>query len=361
MKSIYLHIPFCDTICSYCDFCKQYYEESIVDTYLIALEKEIDETYRGEPIKTLYIGGGTPSCLTISQLKKLLSFFAKFSLVDSCEITFEANIESMNEEKLKLLREYGVNRLSIGIETFQEKLQKVLERKTDIKALQAFLKNARRIGFTNINGDLIYAVPGQTKEDLKKDLTMLLSCNLEHISTYSLMMEPHTKLSLKKIEPIEEEEDASMYQIICKTLKEHGYQHYEISNFSRPSYEAKHNLVYWNNEEYYGFGLGASGYLALKRYENTRSLTKYCKGSYRKEEDILSKKDQMCYEMILGLRKIEGVSSKQFYQKYGMTIEETFPIDSLLEHGFLEKQGEFLRIAEAYLYVSNEILEYFIL
>jgi len=361
MKSVYLHIPFCKTICSYCDFCKQFYEEAKVDAYLEALEHEIQAVYQGELLQTLYIGGGTPSVLNMRQLERLASMLSSFHIAPTCEITFEMNIESMTREKLLFLKAMGVNRLSIGIETFHRNLHQVLNRSTDYETLQRFLEDARKIGFQNINGDLIYAVTTETLEDVRKDVGLLLSLNLEHISTYSLMIEPHTKLYIEKQIPISEELDEQMYRSICQILEKEGYQHYEISNFAKSGYESKHNLVYWNNEAYYGFGLGASGYVKDVRYENTWSMKEYLQGNYRKKEEFLSKNDKMCYEMILGLRKKGGVSGSCFLQKYGVSIEEVFAIEPLLRKKYLIWEKEFLKMNEKYIYVSNEILEHFIL
>jgi len=196
MKSIYIHIPFCDTICHYCDFCKQYYYEKKVDMYLDALEQEIKELYKGETITTLYIGGGTPSCLNIKQLKKLFAIIQNISLANNYEMTFELNIENTTKEKLELLYQNKVNRLSFGIETFHDKYHNFLNRSTSYKKAKEIVKMARLIGFNNINGDLIYALKDESIEEVKEDLDKILSLDLEHISTYSLIIEPHTKLYL---------------------------------------------------------------------------------------------------------------------------------------------------------------------
>ena len=298
MESVYIHIPFCRSICSYCDFCKMLYNGSFVTQYLNALLKEIKDRYDGEEIKTLYIGGGTPSSLSIKDLKYLFEIVRQFNLTKLEEFTFECNLNDLNEELLQFLFDNGVNRLSIGIESFNEDKLKFMERFHSYQEACNIFKIIRNIGFTNVNVDLIYGIPGETLKDLKKDLELILKLNPDHISTYSLIVEDNTKIGIQGVVPILEELDASMYEEICDLLDVKKYEHYEVSNFALKGKKSKHNLKYWNNEEYYGFGLGASGYTNGVRYENTRSLTEYVKGNVRKKEEILSVEDiTMCFEL----------------------------------------------------------------
>jgi len=356
MKSVYLHIPFCKTICSYCDFCKQFYEEAKVDAYLEALEHEIQAVYQGELLQTLYIGGGTPSVLNMRQLERLASMLSSFHIAPTCEITFEMNIESMTREKLLFLKAMGVNRLSIGIETFHRNLHQVLNRSTDYETLQRFLEDARKIGFQNINGDLIYAVTTETLEDVRKDVGLLLSLNLEHISTYSLMIEPHTKLSIDNVKNIDEALDYKMYELICHELRKNNYKHYEISNFSKQGYESKHNLCYWNNSKYYGFGLGASSYLNNERITNTKSINKYLAGKFRYQKEILTTKDIIEYELILSLRKKTGINLKLFQEKYRIKLDKVYNYHDLVKKSLLCECDNYLFIPEDKWYISNEII-----
>ena len=355
-KSVYIHIPFCKTICSYCDFCKMYYKKEWVDAYLDVLKEEILDRYLDDTIQTLYIGGGTPSSLSIGQIKKLLDICRLFSFEEGYEFTFECNLNDVTEEILYLLKMYHVNRLSLGIESFNEKNLVFLNRQHTFAEAEEKMKLIRKLGFDNVNVDLIYALPTEDEVILKKDLKAILKLEPDHISTYSLMIEPHTLLYKEKIEPIKEDIDAAMYKTIIKTLEKNGYIHYEVSNFAKEGKESKHNLTYWNNEEYYGFGLGASGYIDDIRYTNTKNLSHYLKGSYHQEQEILSFKDVMNNEMMLGLRKCEGVSKDKFYQKFHQPIEECYPIKPLLKNKELKEEKGYIFIPQDKFYIMNEIL-----
>lgn len=354
--AVYIHIPFCKTICSYCDFCKVFYDSSWAKKYLKALNKEVEDRYLGEEISTIYIGGGTPSALDLKEMEYLLQITKKFHQKEKIEFTFECNINDLNKEKLELLKKYGVNRLSIGIQSFQETILDFLGRSHTYDETKEKINLARTLGFNNINLDLIYAIPFQTLKDLKKDLNLFLKLKPEHISTYSLIIEEHTLLSVNRVKPIAEEEDLKMYEWICKTLKKHHYVHYEVSNFARPSYESKHNLKYWNNQEYYGFGLSASGYIEDVRYTNTKNLTKYMGGDYQGTQELLSLQDKMENEVMLGLRKRKGISIEEFKKKYNRNLEDTFPIKPLLKNKDLQEKKGYISIPDDKVYIMNEIL-----
>jgi len=360
IKSVYIHIPFCDSICSYCDFCKYLKNDEWINNYLNSLEKEINEKYKGEIIETIYIGGGTPSCLNINQLTKLFNIIKVFNKSINLEFTFECNIENITEEKLKLLYENGVNRLSIGIQTFNEKFLKYLNRNHNKETIKEKIKLAKRIGFNNINIDLIYALKDESIEDLKEDLNNFLKLDINHISTYSLIIEPHTTLYISNQENISEDLDYEMYNTIIKTLEKQGYKHYEISNFAKEGYESKHNLTYWNNNEYYGFGVGASGYINNIRYDNTRSINKYLLGNYVLESHKLDIKETIENEFILGLRKIDGINKLNFYNKYNIDIKSIDKVKKLLKEAKLLENKKNIYINPKYIYTSNDILIEFI-
>lgn len=332
------------------------YQGSWVTQYLNALIQEIKDKYDGEEIKTLYIGGGTPSALSLKDLKYLFDILKQFHLEKLEEFTFECNVNDLTEELLLFLKENGVNRLSIGIESFNEDKLRFMERSHSFEEALQVMKLARKMGFDNINVDLIYGIPGETLKDLKKDLDLLLKLEPDHISTYSLIVEDNTKIGIQGIVPIPEELDASMYEFICEKLDLKKYEHYEISNFAKKGKKSKHNLGYWNNEEYYGFGLGASGYIHGVRYENTRSLTSYLKGDILKKEEILSKEDKMYNELMLGFRKMEGIHLKDFFLKYGVNMQEVFDLREVLKNEELLVDGEYIYVNPEYIYVMNEIL-----
>ena len=356
VKAVYIHIPFCKTICTYCDFCKVFYNDKFVSKYLDKLEKEIKTKYQGEVISTLYIGGGTPSCLSLSELERLFSIISIFKKSKDIEFTIECNIESLDINKIKLFKKYGVNRVSIGVQSLNIKNIKFLGRHHTRNMVINKIFLLRENGISNINIDLIYALRNQSILDLKEDLDEYLKLGITHISTYSLMIEPNTKLYIDDIKPINEELDSDMYKLICSYLKEHNFKHYEISNFSLEGYESKHNLTYWNNEEYYGFGVGASGYINNVRYDNTRSITTYLKGIYLDNEVLLDKNATIENEFILGFRKIKGINKNEFKNKYNKEICDIIEIKNLLKLGRLEENAEYVFIPEKYLYISNAIL-----
>ena len=356
MRSVYIHIPFCKSICSYCDFCKMIYSESWLDTYLSELELEIDKYYEGDEINTVYIGGGTPSSLNSNQLIKLFGIIkSKFDLSKLKEFTFEMNVNDINQELCEILKNNRVNRVSVGVESFDEFNLKFLNRKHNKKEIINNIKLLKSYGF-NINVDLIYALPTETFSTFKSDLNHIIMLDVNHISTYSLIIEENTMLYKNNIKNIDEELDYKMYDYICKKLKSKGYTHYEVSNFSKPGYESIHNLTYWNNSEYYGFGLGASGYINGVRYDNTRSLNKYINHEYRLNEVIVSKKEDMENELILGLRKLSGVNVYNFYEKFNENIQDIFNIKDAVKNGLLKLEGNYLMIPEDKVYIMNEII-----
>lgn len=358
VKNIYIHIPFCTNICTYCDFCKVYYNEKWIDRYLESLENEVNNNYKNEKIETIYIGGGTPSSLSILELKKLFEIVTKIRLEESYEFTIECNIEDITEEKLKLFKDNKVNRLSIGVQSFNDKFLRYLGRNYNSNIIEEKINLSKKY-FNNINIDLIYALNNQTLNDLNKDLDKFIKLDIPHISCYSLIIENNTILSNNNEKYIDEDLDRKMYDLICKRLKK-IYNHYEISNFSKLGFESKHNLCYWNNNEYYGFGVGAAGYINNIRYTNTKNVTRYIDKRYNRDEEILTKEDKMKYELILGFRKIKGINKKEFYNKYNIKLEDIYNINDLIKKDVLCETKDNVFINENYVYVSNEILVNFI-
>ena len=353
-KSIYVHIPFCTNICSYCDFCKYFYNEKMVDDYLKALEKEINTKYKNEVIETIYVGGGTPTSISYAQLSRFLEILKKIN-VDNLEYTVEINVENIDEDKIKLLSSYGVNRISIGVQTFNEKYLKLLNRKHNKEQVITAINMIKKY-ISNINIDLIYALPGQTLEELNKDIDEFIALDIPHISTYSLIIEEHTILNNNNVENIDEELDYEMYKLICNRLKE--YDHYEISNFGK--LKSRHNLTYWNNEHYYGFGLGASGYIDNIRYTNTRSLNNYINGKYIIEEEELDFNETIENLFILGFRKTNGINIDDTLNKYHINILDIDIVKELIKEKKLLVENNNLKINIDYIYTSNDILTNFL-
>ena len=356
---VYIHLPFCTSICPYCDFPKLLYDKKFVHRYLDSLEKEIRSRYHGEVIKSIYVGGGTPTSLEINELRRFFHIIKIFHMDFSYEFTFESNIESLNLEKIQLLKENGVNRISLGVQSFQDSTLKELGRhhtKEDVYHLVQLLKLN---GFSNLSIDYIYGVHDNIQL-VKEDIHYFLELDIPHISCYSLIIEEGTIYYLKNRQYISEDVDEDMYLFIESTLKKNGYIHYEVSNYAKEGYQSIHNLNYWNNGEYYGFGLGAVSYYDFVRRTNTRNLSKYLNGFYSLEEKNEDIDTSISNTLILGLRKIEGININYFYQLFHRNIFDMYDISKLVQEGYLEVVDDYLRIPSKYLYISNNILIHFV-
>lgn len=356
VDAVYIHIPFCKSICTYCDFCKFLYNDEWVNAYLQKLELEVKDRYMDEVIKTIYIGGGTPSILKKNHLDKLFKIISVFKTSHDLEFTFECNLEDLTEELIMYLKNHQVNRISIGVESFDEENLKLMNRHMDYQNLSNTLDLLRKNGINNINLDLMYALPNEEFKTLKNDLKKVLKLKPTHISTYSLILEEHTFLSINNEKQIPEDIELKMYDYIVKTLKKNGYNHYEVSNFSLPGYESKHNLTYWQNREYYGFGAGASGYVEGIRYDNTRSLSKYIEADIFSKKELLSKNDIMDYHIILGLRLMKGINVKEFNELYNVDIFAKYPLNGLIKYGDIIYKDGYIFINPDKIYLMNEIL-----
>ena len=355
MLGVYIHIPFCHKICNYCDFCKIIYNKNYVSKYLDKLDSEIKDRYKGEIVNTIYIGGGTPSSLSINELDKLLSIVSIFKLSNDYEYTIECNIEDIDIDRINLFNSYGINRISFGVESFDKDICKILGRRHDEDMVFDNIYLTKKY-FKNINIDLIYGVTEDTSI-VKNDINKFLELDIPHISCYSLILEEHTKLYIDNYKYISEDIDSEMYKYINDTLDKFGYKHYEISNYSKPGYESVHNKNYWLNGEYYGFGLGAVSYLDNYRISNTKNLGKYLTGQYienREYEDINRQKEN---DIILGLRLIDGINIDNFNLKYNDNLLDREIIKELINDGYLEVINNNLRCREEYLYIENYFLE----
>lgn len=315
VKSLYIHIPFCHHLCHYCDFAKLFYDENLANKYLEVLFHEID-AYQIKKVETIYLGGGTPSSLNISQLERLLKKVSPLLDQDG-EFSFELNVENTNLEKLRLLKRYGVNRLSIGAQSTNDEILQSLNRRHTFKEVQDLYFLARQEGFNNINLDLIYGAPHQSKEILQRDLENLIKLSPEHLAIYELSIHPNTVFYLNGVVSLDEDEGREQYDLILKTLRENGYERYEIANFAKPHYRSRHNLTYWRNNEYYGCGLGAHGFINKVRYQNTKSLTKYLNGEFIYEQELLSLSEDEKYFWLTNLRLEKGFQIEEYCLRYG--------------------------------------------
>jgi len=282
ITSLYVHIPFCAHICSYCDFCKMLYNKQFCDMYINVLLSELNNLNIKNKLKTIYIGGGSPSCLNCEQLERVLKPLSCF-LDEEYEFTIEVNPENIDEEKVKLFSKYGINRISVGVQSFNNDILSFLNRRhtyTDVRNC-CFLFDKYNI--FNYSFDFIYGIKNQSIEMIEKDLIYAYSLNPKHLSFYSLILEDNTMLKVNKYEEESEDVVRNHYDFIYSWLIEKGFSRYEVSNFSLPNYESKHNLVYWNCEEYYAIGVGSSSYVGKLRYTTSRNISDYLKGQINKE------------------------------------------------------------------------------
>ncbi len=370
MTAIYLHIPFCERICSYCDFPKKVSKSSEIDQYLSALREEVLMYNVKDEVNSIYIGGGTPSILDDKQFFRLKQIIMLFNQTENCEFTIECNPEHINEEKINIFKQLGVNRISLGVQTFNDRLLRLLNRRHNKKMVYHAVDLLKENGFNNINIDLMFAIPFQTMENVSADLDEIKALNIPHIAYYSLILEEKTVferlLQDNKITLIDTEMGANMYEYIINYLKENGYIHYEISNFSYDGYQSRHNLVYWHNEHYYGFGMGGSGYIDGIRYYNENRVNRYIAKVKQKElpiktKDIINYDEQIKETFLLGLRLIYGVSIKEVNEKYRVDILEYFKNEftHLVIRGLIEI-GDRIKLTHTGLFYGNEVFEMFI-
>lgn len=373
--SLYIHIPFCKSKCNYCDFLSFDNKDSVKREYVNALINEIksySEIAKEYSVKSIFIGGGTPSILSCSDIEKIFDSLKLYYNIDKdAEITIEANPGTLDEEKIKVLLSSEVNRISMGLQSCTNGLLKKLGR---IHTWEEFLNNynmIRNSGFDNINIDLMFALPNQTISDIENDLKKIISLRPEHISYYSLIIEEGTKFSRlyddnKLVLPAEDVE-RDMYWLIHDTLQDNGYKHYEISNYALDNRECYHNKVYWKEEEYIGMGLGASSYFEGFRYKNINNLSNYIDingdiSKLKESTEKISKKTSIEEYMFLGLRLLEGIDKIDFYNRWGHEIEYYYKdvIQELIEKGLIIEDGCRLRLTKKGIDVSNFALSMFL-
>ena len=375
IKSAYLHIPFCEHICHYCDFNKVFLKGQPVDEYLKALDQEIRMTVNQFPsgnLETIFVGGGTPTSLNEQQLYRFCdSINRNLPKSETMEFTFEANPGDLTKEKLEILKDAGVNRLSLGVQTFNEELLKKIGRVHKAKDVYQTIDNAKKIGFENISIDLIFSLPTQTIRDFKESLTEAFSLDITHYSAYSLIIEPKTVfynlLKKGKLPSPGEDVEAAMYELLMEEMEKHGFSQYEISNFSKPGFESRHNLTYWNNESYYGFGAGAHSYLNGVRRSNTGPLKRYMDQIISGELPVIdehqtTKVEQMEEEMFLGLRKTRGVSVPHFMEKFAVDPQQLFEqeIAELTNKQWLEVEKNHIFLTKKGRLLGNEVFQAFL-
>ncbi|WP_200908915.1 radical SAM family heme chaperone HemW [Enterococcus sp. RIT-PI-f] len=374
--SAYIHIPFCEHICYYCDFNKVFLEGQPVDEYIEALLKEIAVTLAKHPIdasETIYVGGGTPTSLSAQQLDRLLSGIHQILPTSTTkEFTVEANPGDLTEDKMLVLKNHGVNRLSMGVQTFDDRLLKKIGRKHTAADVYQTVNMLEKHDFQNVTIDLIYALPGQTLESFRDTLTRAIDLGLPHYAMYSLILENKTMFMNwvrqgRMVLPSQEAE-TQMFDEAIEAMAQAGLNQYEISNFARPGFESKHNMVYWNNAHYFGFGAGASGYLNRTRYKNKGPIQHYLKPlrdglSPIHEREELTRENQMEEELFLGLRKKSGISKSRFEQKFAVPFQEVYGsvAKDLIGKGWLAEADDQVHLTKAGMFIGNDVFEAFLI
>ena len=355
VPSIYIHIPFCDSICSYCDFPKLLSRTNYQDAYLERLILELKKVPQRE-FFTAYIGGGTPSSLSPSQLDLLLAFIARNFHVKE-EFTFEANPENLTEEKIKLLSKYGVNRVSLGVQSFKETSLKILNRKHTKKDVIACISLLHKYGINNINLDFIFGLKEENQRDYLENITLASELGVKHISYYSLQIEPGTVLFKKPELRKEADAMADDYEEIVKKLADRGYKRYEVSNFSLPDCQSKHNLTYWRNRSYYGIGLGATGLVNHRRIVQTRNILKYIYGKDTVSSTTYEDEQETEFNyLMLNLRLEQGFELEEYHRlfKKDFLLEYQSEIQELKEELIITSTR--VRVRPEKMYILDSIL-----
>jgi len=347
MNSLYIHIPFCEQKCFYCSFVISIGQMHRIDLYLDCLEREALR-YQGETVQSIYIGGGTPTLITEQQLQRLLQIVHKyFKLSSDIEWTIEANPEGINLSKLKLLKNEGVNRISLGVQSLNDKYLKYLGRNHDSSTAIHTFDQIRKAGFDNVNVDLMFSFPNQTKDELEEDVTTLTQLGSEHLSLYTLTIEENSKFYVQNIQLQDDHDQAQQYLFVCDALKEKGFEQYEVSNFSKPTKASQHNLNYWQGGHYIGLGIGAHSHRGAKRSWNISKLNEYLsrmqKGrSVEEGSEELTSYNKMKEAVLFGLRMNRGVNIKQITERFGFFLddEQQKKINQFIEGGFfIEDKG----------------------
>lgn len=374
-EAVYIHIPFCTNKCFYCDFNSYVLKDQPVMDYLHALDREMELTVKNTPpgvIKTIFVGGGTPTVLKPDEmayfLKSVRTHFPQWD--EDIEFSMEANPGTTDVDKLTVMKEGGVNRVSFGVQAFQNELLTGIGRIHNVDDVYRSLENARSVGLHNLSVDLMFGLPNQTVEMLAESIRKALELDLPHYSIYSLKVEEntlfHTLFNKNKLPLPNEEDELQMYLLLMSSMKEAGYNQYEISNFAKPGMESRHNITYWRNEDYYGLGAGAHGYVDRKRHINVKGVNPYIEatrqGLPRLDAYPISEAEAMEDFMMVGLRMHEGVSNKAFQAQFGRSLEEVFakPLHKMLNVGLLEQEEGTYRLSKQGILFGNDVFAEFV-
>lgn len=374
-EAVYIHIPFCTNKCFYCDFNSYVLKDQPVMDYLHALDREMELTVKETPpgvIKTIFVGGGTPTVLKPDEmayfLKSVRKHFPQWD--ENIEFSMEANPGTTDKDKLAVMKEGGVNRVSFGVQAFQNELLSGIGRIHNVDDVYRSLENARAVGLNNLSVDLMFGLPNQTVDMLRESIRKALELDLPHYSIYSLKVEEntlfHTMFNKNKLPLPSEEDELEMYLLLMSTMEAAGYTQYEISNFAKPGMESRHNITYWRNEDYYGLGAGAHGYIKRQRHMNIKGVNPYieasCSGLPRLDTFEISVQEAMEDFMMVGLRMRDGVSDQAFQTQFGKSLEDIFaqPLHKMLHAGLLEQTGGTYRLSKQGILFGNDVFGEFV-
>ncbi|WP_419748055.1 radical SAM family heme chaperone HemW [Clostridium perfringens] len=373
--SLYIHIPFCAQKCLYCDFPSFARKDHLRKAYIEALNKEIislREKHNNLEINTIFIGGGTPSVLEADELECLLKEVAKLNMAKNVEYSMECNPGNLTEEKLEVMKKYGVNRISMGLQAKQDNLLKGLGRIHNYKTFKENFLLAKKVGFNNINVDLMFGLPNQRLNEWEETLREIIYLEPAHISAYSLIIEEGTAFynlyENDKLKLPTEEEERKMYHLAKKILEKNGFNQYEISNYAKEGKECRHNLAYWNMDNWIGVGSAAASYINGKRIKNISSVEKYINSINEKREAVEeiinnSKNDNMEEFMFMGLRKINGIDENEFKNRFSMNINDVYGeiLNKYIDEGLLIRESGRIFLSEKGIEISNIIMADFLL
>lgn len=360
VKNVYIHIPFCRQKCKYCSFIS-FPKIELKDKYIDALITEIHKYYEKETLNTLYFGGGTPSLLEIKDFQKILQIF---NITKDSEITAELNPENLTFEYLLDLKKLGINRLSFGCQTFDNEILKIIGRKHTFIDVENAVRNAQKAGFDNISLDFIYGLPNQSIESFSKDLEQAVSLGIQHISLYGLKIDEGCYFYNHMPDNLPDDDiQADMYLKAIEIMKKHHFEHYEISNFSKEKYNSKHNLNYWDNNSYYGFGAGAHGYTENVRYSNQKSIEKYIENPIEHLTlHQVTEQEKLEEEIFLGFRKMNGINVDEINTKFNIDFRKMYAeqLKEFIDTKYLLETINGYKLSERGILISNVILSEFL-
>lgn len=356
-KAMYLHVPFCDTICAYCDFARCKSHPRLEALWLKAIADELNQRTIDHELETIYLGGGTPSALSVDALTQLLSLLVPYASKTK-EYTVEGNVENLSAEKLSIMKKFGVNRISLGVQTFQNHLLKLIERKHTKDEVKGMIQKIHEAGIHHISIDLMYALPTQTMEEWETDLLEATQLKIDHLSLYSLTIEPNSTFGRKHFQSVDNELEGEMYEKAIELMQRASFHHYEVSNFARSGGESLHNQMYWDYEDFYGIGVGASGKEQHVRYTHPFRFDDYVNHHEKLERIELSEQDERFERIMMGLRMAKGIDLKCYQEQFGIDLLVTYQeaIDKNREKKWLSIIDNHIVPTEMGMCFLNEVL-----